>query len=115
MALTEQQLAELREMVDEQGSDSPWSDDVLLALAEDYATDDGAYDLRGFARYLWEKKAARLHSLVNVSESGSSRSLAQAFDHAIQMVKLFTDTNSSSGTDTQYPQSTRIVRATREG
>jgi hypothetical protein len=112
MALTADQLAQLRRMVADTTAEV-WSDDLLQAAAEAYATTDG-YDLRALSASLWEERAASAWELVQTAESGSSRSAQQAFDHAVVMAKRFGD-DSSSGTDntTVYPQNTKIVRATR--
>lgn len=111
MALTAEQLAQLREMIGDKDMEM-WTDPELMIAAEDYVA-EGVYDLRALAGSLWEKKAADWAVLVNTSESGSSRSASQQFDHAIAMVKVFKG-DGSNGTDgtTAYPRSTRIVRAT---
>lgn len=117
MALTTEQLQQLRKMIDEEDASEGWGDAVLLALAENHKNEDGSYDLRGAAAGIWEAKTASFVNLVNTQESGSSRSMSQQFDHALAMAKLFAGDDSSSGTDTTTaaPRSTKIVRATREG
>jgi hypothetical protein len=112
MPLTADQLAQVRRMVADVESET-WTDPQLEAAAEAFVTDD-VYDLRALAASLWEEKAAEWATQVAVSESGSSRAMQQQFDHAIVMAKRFKE-NSSEGTDptTQFPRSTRIVRATR--
>lgn len=116
MALTADQLAQIRRMVSDTDNQF-WSDDLLLASAEAFALDDGTYDLRGMAASLWEERAASWSSLVRTSESGSSRDLQQKFDHAIVMARRFQESGSGTPTDPDavYPRSTRIVRPTREG
>lgn len=108
MALTADQLAELRLMIDEADGSGGWSDDILLALAE-----PPPYDLRAIAARVWEMKAAKYVELASVSESGSSRSLGEIFSHAKQMADYFkkpaTDTSSPAA-----PRSMRMVRPTRE-
>jgi hypothetical protein len=110
MAISDDQLAELRRMIDEADNTTGWTDLVLSALFDSNGT-----DLRLTAKSIWEAKAASYVELVNTSESGSSRSMSQKFDHAITMAKTFGA--DSSGTDTviNAPRSTKIVRATREG
>lgn len=113
MALSAEQLAQVRRMIDEDTDANGYTDALLIAGAEAFFV-NSAYNLRAYAGSLWEEKAAKAAELVNVSESGSSRSMAQVFDHYMAMAARF---NSSIGTDTAtatYPRSTRIVRPTRE-
>lgn len=114
MALTADQLAQVRRMIDEATDKDGYTDALLIAGAEAFFV-NGAYNLRAYAGSVWEEKAAKAAELVNVSESGSSRSMAQVFEHYMAMAARF---NSSTGTDTAttlYPRSTRIVRPVREG
>lgn len=115
MAISDAQLAALRLMIDEPDS-SVWSDTALALLADNNLNTDGTYDLRKTASQIWESKAASYVDLVNTSESGSSRSMSQKFDHAVVMAKQFGSSSSGTDTsDTEAPRSTKIVRATREG
>lgn len=109
MPISDDQLEELRKMVDEEDDTAGWTDVALSVLF-----DSNNSDLRLTASRVWEAKAASYVSMVNTSESGSSRSMSQQFDHAITMAKTFGD--SSSGTDTvvNAPRSTKIVRPIRE-
>lgn len=97
-------------MIDEEDETGGWGDVPLSAL---YDANDS--DLRVTAARVWEAKAASYVNMVNTSESGSSRSASQMFDHAITMAKTFgTDGSSGTDTSTEAPRSTKIVRATRE-
>lgn len=115
MALSADELAQIRRMVSDADQEF-WSDLLLQDAAEAYVSTDGSYDLRSLAASLWEEKAAAWAKMVNTSESGSSRSMSQQFDHAIVMAKRFRESGSDEPADTSlYPRSTRIVRPTREG
>lgn len=114
MALTTDQLAQLRRMVDESDDANGYTDALLLAGVEAFFA-DGAYNLRGYAASIWEEKATKVAELVRVSESGSSRDMQQVFDHYMALATRFGSSNGSGGTATVYPRSTRIVRPTREG
>jgi hypothetical protein len=114
MALTADQLAQLRRMVDEANDDNGYTDALLLAGAEAYLL-DGTYNLRGYAASIWEEKATKVAELVRVSESGSSRDMQQVFDHYMALAARFGTSTGSGGTTTIYPRSTRIVRPVREG
>lgn len=112
MALSVDQLAALRLMIDEP-TQVPWEDATLLALAEPPAT-DGTYDMRAIAARIWEMKAAKYVKLASMSESGSSRSLGEIFSHAKQMADYFKKPETGEVVPAVvYPLSTRIVRPTR--
>lgn len=113
MALSADQLAQLRRMIDEADDAGGYTDDILRALAEAYFV-NGAYDLRRIAGSVWEEKATQAAELVNTSESGSSRSMSQVFDHYMALAKAF-GSSTGNGDTAVYPRSTRIVRPTREG
>lgn len=113
MALSAEQLAQVRRMIDEANDANGYTDALLIAGAEAYFV-NSAYNLRAYAGSLWEEKAAKAAELVRTSESGSSRDMQQVFDHYMALAARF---NSSTGTDTATslsPRSTRIVRPTRE-
>jgi hypothetical protein len=115
VALTADQLAQLRRMIDEATDANGYTDSLLVAGAEAYFA-DGVYNLRSYAASLWEEKAAKAAELVRTSESGSSRDMQQVFDHYMALANRF---GGSAGTETpstaSYPRSTRIVRPVREG
>lgn len=112
MALSVDQLAQLRRMIGEPTEAGGYTDELLLAGAEAYLKDD-VYDLRSYAGSIWEEKATAVAELVNTSESGSSRSNAQVFDHYMAMATRFA-TSPTVPSAASYPRSTRIVRPTRE-
>lgn len=89
----------LRRLIDEPDeAKSPYKDAELtsrLSVAGD--------DTNLVALGVWQEKMAAASSLVNTSEGGSSRSMSQAFDHAVKMVEYF---SASVG-------GTRIRRLTR--
>lgn len=47
----------------------------------------------------WESRMAETSELVNVSESGSSRNLADIHKHAVQMAKYYQDKNRDNQQD----------------
>lgn len=115
MALSTDQLAQLRRMIGEPTDANGYTDEMLAAGAEAYTNTDGTYNLRTYAASLWEEKATTVAELVKVSESGSSREMQQVFDHYMALAARF---NTSTGTDpitTLAPRSTRIVRPVKEG
>lgn len=59
----------------------------------------------------WESRVARTHTLVNVAESGSSRSLSQVFDNALKMANYFKDkTGKTDEEATVRPVRTRGIK-----
>ena len=81
---TTAQIAEEREYIAEPGIENGWTDDRIAA----YIDREGG-DLYLAASAIWTAKAARYASLVNVSESGSSRSLGQLIDNANKMAAAY--------------------------
>jgi hypothetical protein len=113
VALSAEQLAQLRRMIAEPNDTNGYTDVLLTAGAEAYFVNN-VYNLRAYAASLWEEKATTAANLVRTSESGSSRDMQQVFDHYMALAARY---GSSTGGDatTVYPRSTRIVRPVREG
>jgi hypothetical protein len=78
-------LDDLRDLVNEPDAET-WSDEVLVEILTLY-TVDGVTNISRAAAEVWTRKAAHLSGMVNVTESGSSRSLSQLYDHALSMAK----------------------------
>lgn len=81
---TAEQITELRRLVDDTGNPPEYTDlelDGRINLAEG--------DLSTVARGVWIEKAAKYARLVNVSESGSSRSLSDLHRNALAMAERF--------------------------
>ena len=79
---TNEQIAALRRMVAEPGTET-YLNTELSALIDEAGTLDKA------ATIIWGEKAAVAAELVNVSESGSSRSLQQIHSNALSMAKYY--------------------------
>ena len=82
MATTEE-IAAFRLLIDENEDKIPY-DDISLSDRLDAATSRQA-----LAGEIWLEKAAKFASLVNVSESGSSRSMSDLHKNAITMAQTF--------------------------
>lgn len=75
----------LRRLIDEPDeASSTYTDAELVARLSDTGDDTNLVALE-----VWREKMAAASSLVNTSEGGSSRSMSQAFDHAVKMVEYF--------------------------
>lgn len=94
------EIAALRLLIAETDDVEPFTD-VFLSSAFDTAG-----DLDSAAATLWRYKAAASADLVNVAESGSSRSLGDLHKNALAMAKDF-------DTRTVTQAGTRISRLTR--
>lgn len=79
---TEDELAQLRRMVDDVSSPQDYTDEVLSAYVE-----ANGGDLRSAAASIWREKAAKYVKLVDVQEGTSRRSLSAMLDHALAMAK----------------------------
>jgi hypothetical protein len=77
------QIAEVREYIAEPGIDNGWTD-VRIGRYVDREADSFLA-----ASAIWLAKAATWAGLVNVSESGSSRSLGSLIDNANKMAQLY--------------------------
>lgn len=75
-------VARLRRMADEPGT-STYTDEALSALIDAEGSLDAA------AAVVWREKAAAAATLVNTSESGSSRSMQQVHQNALEMAKFY--------------------------
>ena len=108
---TPEQLALLREYVNELDDAGGWTDAKLTTLLESVGD-----DVRKAAGQVWQAKAGQLTTLNDITESGSSRRLSQTFDHALKMAAHFgaAATEVPVPTTPTGPQFHRVVRATRE-
>lgn len=80
---TESQITELRQRTNEPESGSEWSDTELAVIIDATAT------LNAAAAKVWYLKAAKYASMVDVSESGSSRKLGDLYKNAIAMAAYY--------------------------
>jgi Cdc6-like AAA superfamily ATPase len=100
---TSDQIAELR-LFTAEADDSNYTDEQLAAII------DAATSIKSAAETVWLQKAARYASLVNVSESGSSRSLSDLQKNALSMAKQMA---SDADEDQDAQTGIRIRRLTR--
>jgi adenine-specific DNA methylase len=90
---TVDQIAEVREYVAEPGITNGWTDERIGEYIDREA------DLFLAASAIWSSKAASYASLVNVSESGSSRSMGSLIDNALKMAKEFKGRSTTPGSE----------------
>ncbi len=78
---SEVDIARLRRMTDTVGNTDPYTDELLGELI-----DTLGFDRAGAS--IWREKAATYASLVDTTESGSSRSLSQLQKQALAMAEM---------------------------
>lgn len=95
-------IAAFRLLIDEQADKLPYTDAVLSDRL------DAAASPYALAAEIWREKAATYASLVNVSESGSSRNLSDLHKNALAMATELSGSDPSAAAS-----STRGVRMSR--
>lgn len=76
---TSEQIAQFRRMIGELSNTAPWDDAYVSQVI------DASASLNAAAARAWEEKAAIYASMVDVTESGSSRRLSQLQEQALRM------------------------------
>ncbi len=104
---TADEITAFRLLIDEAADKEPYTDASLGARL------DAATSPQALAGLIWTEKAAAYAALVDVSESGSSRSLGQLQDKALAMAKTFQAADPTApGTGTAV-RGVRMSRLTR--
>lgn len=101
---TEDQILALRQMVNEDEECGGWDDDKLAAVIDATST------LNAAASQVWYLKAGQLATLVDVSESGSSRKLSDLRKNATEMGALYAGMDGSVVEPSDAPIIQRIRR-----
>lgn len=99
-----QQILALRQLVDDVDAPQMFTDEYLSAVIDAAASMDEA------AVVVWEAKAARLSTMVNVSESGSSRSNSQLYTNALSQLKYFRDKTTQGEVESATRSRMRAIR-----
>jgi pectin methylesterase-like acyl-CoA thioesterase len=102
---SEDQIIELRGLVNEPDDSNGWDDGSLGAIIDAHATMNAA------ASRVWVLKAGTYAELVDVTESGSSRKLSDLRKNAMEMAAHYTAADPpENGTTTNAPVIQRIRR-----
>ncbi len=102
---TPDEIAALRLLINEPDDTNGWTDEKLEAVI------DAATSINDAARSVWVSKAGSFSTLVDVSESGSSRKLSDLQKNALAMAKYYGDLDGGDLPDaTDGPIVTRIRR-----
>ncbi len=106
---TGNQIAEVRRAADVPTDDPVHTVDVLTDIIDSTST------LYRAILKVWIEKAAGYSSMASMSEAGSSRSLGELHDNALEMIKLYTGLvaaeDATAATATGRPFSVPITRA----
>jgi len=65
------------------GEEDDWDD----AKISDYL--DAGKTVPQVLQLFWESKASKLHSMIDISESGSSRSMSRLYDNAMKLAEYW--------------------------
>lgn len=101
---TEDEVLLLRQMVNEE-DDCNGFDDATLG-----ATIDSSTSINAAASSIWYLKAGKFSTMVDVSESGSSRKLGDLLKNAQAMGKLYADMDVPAEEEAAGPVIQRIRR-----
>lgn len=102
---TQDQIAQLRLMINEPNNAEPWTDENLALII-----DANQGDLRSSAGQVWEGKAASVAHLVDISEGGSSRKMSDMYKNFLAIAKSYTD-GDGEGVGSRAPRTREITRA----
>lgn len=80
---TEAQIAEVRDYIAEPDDTNGWTDEKVGTYI------DAAANTHIAAANIWSAKATKYSTLVDVSESGSTRHLGSLLDNALRLSKQF--------------------------
>jgi len=97
-------IQELRDLIAEPDDTNGWTDERLGEILD--ARDE---DVRASAGHVWTVKASTYASLVDVSESGSSRKLSDLHRNALVMAGMFEETSTETNV-ARRPRISQIVR-----
>lgn len=101
---TVEQIVELRELINEPDDSNGWTDTKLGAII------DGEDSVKAAASAVWYRKASQYATMVDVSESGSSRKLSDLHKNALTMGAFYRDASGVGNSPTDAPVVSRIRR-----
>ncbi len=104
---TAEEIAAFRLLIDETVDKLPY-DDSSIGTRLDAATSP-----ESLAKEIWLEKAAKYASLVNVTESGSSRSMSDLHKNALAMAKGFGDADPTAPGTGPAARGVRMQKLTR--
>lgn len=104
---TAEEIAAFRLLINQPINAAPYTDEALSDRL------DLASSVQSLASIIWSEMAASYASMVNVSESGSSRSLSDLHKNAIAMAKYFSDNDPTTPGTGEAVRGVRMHRLTR--
>lgn len=100
---TPDEIALLRQKIQEPNNADPYTDDFLSTLIDTYGID-------GAAGQVWEVKAASVAKLVDITEGGSSRKMSQVFTQYTELAKQYSSKDETDPTGYTAPRTRKITR-----
>lgn len=102
---TQAEIAEVLGLLGPNAASDGWDEAKINDLLDEGNTPDE------IALEYWEARMAKTSTMVNVTESGSSRSLRDVFTNASAMAKYFADKNKDDETESSVrPVRTRSIK-----
>lgn len=101
---TADEILQLRALIGDTTEPYEFTDEYLGLVI------DANADLDEAAVVVWEAKAASLSTMVNISESGSSRSNSQLYTNALAQLKYFRDKINQGEAESATRSRTRAIR-----
>jgi len=96
---------DVRDKIESDAESHGWDDDKITAYLGDGKT------ANRIAAIYWNRRAQETLYLVNVSESGSSRSLDQVYPRMVEMANMYTRLADAEDDSGPSETSTRFVRS----
>lgn len=90
MATVQEQIAEVRENIGEQIPSEGVETDTMFMDTQIETWIINAGSVNGASLRGWKVKMAHFANLVNVTDGAASREMSDLFDHAQEMVKIYT-------------------------
>lgn len=90
---TESEISLVRQLINEPDDTNGWTDPRIDALIEANRNTDGTVNLRWVASDIWGIKASSYSTMVDVSESGSSRKMGDLLKNALLLQKSLREGN----------------------
>jgi hypothetical protein len=105
VAATDQDVIYLKTLI----GDTTLTDEQLKIIMDQNLNEDGSVNFNKSAASVWGSKAAEYAGLVNVSESGSSRSLGDLHKNALAMQKSFESKDAAAIVEITRRSRTRAI------
>lgn len=101
-------IALVKDLLPPEAHDEGWNEEKVGVYL------DGGYSKYQAVALYWESKASRLYQMIDISESGSSRSLSKIYENAKGLAEYWRDRDAQEKLEAEKAQGyTRIHKVTR--